>query len=1132
MPTGFGKTYSVIKYIINFISDKANAGKKIFFITTLKKNLPVNEMKKEMTKIGLQKLFEEKVIELKSNVETVLSTYSQSLIKDIPDEIKRSAEFKNFKNDVEFLQSNNNSLDFVNSVRDNFSKNNERIFRNYIQSLLSKKFATINDRIHTIKTDVKWQWIGKLYPSVFTREKQVIFLSMDKFICSHSTIVEKSYNFYNNDIIKNALVFIDEFDATKDTILKKIIDDGLKDKIDYIALFNHIYDVLQRKSFPKKLFTASEARKKGKYSKQDLRTIIDEFKEKADKIFKEYYLQFNHKMDNSDQEAKNFLFNDYRYITILNGQNSFISIKNDKSEEINRIVLSSEKPSDKNNIQILLGRLRGFVTWFQYAVRILAENYYHLKREHMKDGEEEFTYESAVYSVLSEFNLGEYENYIFSQIMMRKKTKNNIAGSEYDFTVYDNGFRFFTFDNSPNHEFNSVISMIAFSNTPEKILIKICERAKVIGVSATATIPSVLCNYDINYLSNKMGEVFVHISDEDYLRLKKEFHSTQIGYDNDIKIHTELFDSNDYSINLWKKILGDDELAEKAYNIIENSLSGISKSEYHKKRYYKIALAFKKFIENANIRSFLCLLNKHPKNNDKYLNANTLNELFSCIANCRIKDTKNIENMVQYLSGENYETKKDEIAKRLSNGEKIFVISVYQTMGAGQNIQYDIPAFLKNSLHKVNNRYISTKKDFDAIYLDKPTNLTINFYNPLLDEKDFIRYIFETEFLQENGEISDDTAKENIRKAFLKYYGLNLKNPEKYETKSVGYFATRQIIQAIGRICRTNVKNETVYIYADSEICNLFQTEIIEENYLLNPEVLALIKEIKRFGSKNSIAKPKLIDSAILRSSRVNKFIQNTLNEEWDNKSMNEWNDLRKLVLSYPTVNESEYRTDFKFSQFYIEMNEKTNKYFYQQYNDHKNVDISFIPSRNYPFTVSEQASKLDRIMLFSDIKQWFKSNNWATSFTINKYNMTPTLFNNIYKGALGEVAGWYLFEKVLKISLQTIDTPKTFELFDYRVKFLPIYVDFKNWHIGTFCDRAEMLDKVIRKARECEAKCVIIANIIAEIDDSPIIECYNGIKIVRCPSLLIDNGISVTVNIKAFTEIRSCINEIKNTDK
>ena len=40
MPTGFGKTYNVIKYIFDASIDEKNHDKRYFFITTLKKNLP------------------------------------------------------------------------------------------------------------------------------------------------------------------------------------------------------------------------------------------------------------------------------------------------------------------------------------------------------------------------------------------------------------------------------------------------------------------------------------------------------------------------------------------------------------------------------------------------------------------------------------------------------------------------------------------------------------------------------------------------------------------------------------------------------------------------------------------------------------------------------------------------------------------------------------------------------------------------------------------------------------------------------------------------------------------------------------------------------------------------------------
>ena len=48
LPTGTGKTYNVLRFIKEYL--KQNHEKKIFFVTTLKKNLdaPFNELQKEL----------------------------------------------------------------------------------------------------------------------------------------------------------------------------------------------------------------------------------------------------------------------------------------------------------------------------------------------------------------------------------------------------------------------------------------------------------------------------------------------------------------------------------------------------------------------------------------------------------------------------------------------------------------------------------------------------------------------------------------------------------------------------------------------------------------------------------------------------------------------------------------------------------------------------------------------------------------------------------------------------------------------------------------------------------------------------------------------------------------------------
>ena len=53
-------------------------------------------------------------------------------------------------------------------------------------------------------------------------------------------------------------------------------------------------------------------------------------------------------------------------------------------------------------------------------------------------------------------------------------------------------------------------------------------------------------------------------------------------------------------------------------------------------------------------------------------------------------ETQQSNSSVCFLKSDNFEQDKEELQQRLSCGEKIFVMSSYQTIGAGQNLQYKI----------------------------------------------------------------------------------------------------------------------------------------------------------------------------------------------------------------------------------------------------------------------------------------------------------------------------------------------------------------------------------------------------------------------------------------------------------
>lgn len=249
------------------------------------------------------------------------------------------------------------------------------------------------------------------------------------------------------------------------------------------------------------------------------------------------------------------------------------------------------------------------------------------------------------------------------------------------------------------------------------------------------------------------------------------------------------------------------------------------------------------------------------------------------------------------------------------------------------------------------------------------------------------------------------------------------------------------------------------------------------------------------------------------------------LREDWTDDRIEKWQQLRELVLTSPTMSEAEVSKNFVARNFYVRLPDKNNHLFYKQEEDYNNIQIGFAKNKDLNLEVSDVAAKLSILMSIPELKDFFVKKSWATHFEKNDYIMSPTLFNNIYKGALGEVVGRYLFWWVLKLKMEEISDPELFELFDYKVSNLPIYVDFKNWHETTVFNDEEMLNKIEDKAIKFGCKCVIIVNIVSEKEWKIHHIERNGLTIVEIPSLLTGKA-SLSHNDEAWNEIRRCINE------
>ena len=143
---------------------------------------------------------------------------------------------------------------------------------------------------------------------------------------------------------------------------------------------------------------------------------------------------------------------------------------------------------------------------------------------------------------------------------------------------------------------------------------------------------------------------------------------------------------------------------------------------------------------------------------------------------------------------------------------------------------------------------------------------------------------------------------------------------------------------------------------------------------------------------------------------------------------------------------------------------------------------------------------------------------------------MLPVFYNNIYKGALGEVCGKYIFEKQ-NIELEELVNTNDFEVFDYKIKGKQIYVDFKHWREYTVFDAQEMINKIVTKAKSLpDCKAVFVINLLSSYRTT-YSQVVDGIRIVEIPALLVEKEDGVYLSREAFERIKKVYDDEQYND-
>ncbi|MFR5749501.1 MAG: hypothetical protein ACLUD4_11310, partial [Thomasclavelia spiroformis] len=397
-------------------------------------------------------------------------------------------------------------------------------------------------------------------------------------------------------------------------------------------------------------------------------------------------------------------------------------------------------------------------------------------------------------------NIIKSKKYIFENIDNSSKKTN-----KYNF--YENGFSYLEVKDDIQHNLESKCYLYSYNTTPEKIIASTAMNYHVIGISATSSFKSALVNYDLDYLKQTLDIDNLFPDKQEQILIQNHYDKSNEEIYNDVKININFVggkEDDSYFEEVWK------DLFDNKYIITLNDHKKVisDNSKYLYKTMANLYKVFKDFTLDNKKTSFIYFLtfNLNNRKNLIDLSKRTLRYLINDKDDIKYAILDSLE------FDKNYENLKKEY---LEKGKRVFIITNYNTIGAGINLQYDVTSDnLKHNPHLK----IGNERDYDGIFLSKPTNIIPSIEKSYFDYDKLAYAIYALEYLKAGKQIHFKNFKNSVNNLFIKTLlnldvGYDLLIYHKYEMVCIG--AAKILLQALGRICRTDKKNKMINFYVD-----------------------------------------------------------------------------------------------------------------------------------------------------------------------------------------------------------------------------------------------------------------------------------------------------------------------------
>ena len=135
-------------------------------------------------------------------------------------------------------------------------------------------------------------------------------------------------------------------------------------------------------------------------------------------------------------------------------------------------------------------------------------------------------------------------------------------------------------------------------------------------------------------------------------------------------------------------------------------------------------------------------------------------------------------------------------------------------------------------------------------------------------------------------------------------------------------------------------------------------------------------------------------------------------------------------------------------------------------------------------------------------VKEMFKEKHYAKYWISNLYLMSPSLYNQVYKGALGEVVGKAILEECTGNTVEELDDYSLYEYFDFKIK--NVYIDFKHWKEFSKSPQKQ-IEKIKWKLNRAKGEKAVIINIVKRGEHKSFTNVDEDV--IEIPYLIDDNN-------------------------